>query len=86
MTEQTLETAGLAMERIRQAVQSAGLVHPASPTAAEVTISVGVARRCPGDASDGRDLLRRADAALYAAKTGGRNRVVLYEAGTEPPG
>ena len=81
MTQQTLASAGTAMERIRRAVQGAAVPHPASPTAATVTISVGVAERCPDDASDGRDLLRRADAALYQAKTGGRNRVILDDAG-----
>ena len=69
MTEQTLQSAGTAMERIRRAVQAAAIAHPDSPTASVVTISVGVAERRPGDASDGRDVLNRADAALYHAKT-----------------
>ena len=43
-----------------------------------LTISVGVAPRTPGD-TDVRDLLRRADDAMYAAKRGGRNRVVLAD-------
>ncbi|MFO0394706.1 MAG: diguanylate cyclase [Lysobacteraceae bacterium] len=43
-----------------------------------LTISVGVASRTPGD-TDVRDLLRRADDAMYAAKRGGRNRVVLAD-------
>jgi len=40
-----------------------------------VTISLGVAERRPGESRD--DLIRRADAALYAAKDAGRNRVEL---------
>lgn len=79
MTEQTLQSAGTALERIRQAVQTAAIAHPASPTAPVVTISVGVAERRSGDASDGRDVLNRADAALYRAKSYGRNRVTLAE-------
>ena len=79
MTEQTLQSAGTALERIRRAVQSATIAHPASPTAPVVTISVGVAERRSGDASDGRDGLNRADAALYRAKTCGRNQVALAE-------
>lgn len=79
MTEQTLQSAGTALERIRGAVQSGAIAHPASPTAPVVTISVGVAERRSGDASDGRDVLNRADAALYRAKTSGRNQVALAE-------
>jgi diguanylate cyclase (GGDEF)-like protein len=42
----------------------------------EVTCSIGVTWLRPED-PDGFDLIRRADAALYMAKTAGRNRVVL---------
>ena len=40
-----------------------------------ITCSLGVAELKPGD-EDGGALLARADAALYGAKAGGRNRVV----------
>ncbi|UQU66977.1 diguanylate cyclase [Couchioplanes caeruleus] len=43
-----------------------------------VTISVGLARLRPSDAT-ADTLLGRADAGLYAAKQGGRNRVVAHE-------
>lgn len=43
-----------------------------------VTISAGVALLSP-DGGDPRDAVRAADAALYQAKAGGRNRVVLAE-------
>lgn len=79
MPEQTLASAGMALERIRCAVQVAAIPHPTSPTAPVVTISVGVAERRPDDASDGRDILNRADAALYRAKANGRNRVEISE-------
>jgi diguanylate cyclase (GGDEF)-like protein len=62
-------------------VQSASIEHPDSPTAPVVTISVGVANRRAGDASDGREVLNRADAALYRAKVDGRNQVALAETG-----
>jgi diguanylate cyclase (GGDEF)-like protein len=42
----------------------------------EVTCSIGVTWLRPQD-HNGFDLIRRADAALYVAKTAGRNRVVL---------
>jgi diguanylate cyclase (GGDEF)-like protein len=79
MTAQSLQAAGTAMERIRRAVELRALEHPASPTAPYLTISIGVAARRSGDAKDGRDVLNRADAALYRAKSGGRNRVALAE-------
>jgi len=41
-----------------------------------VTVSIGVAR-AQGEHIDARDLLRRADLALYAAKEQGRDRVVV---------
>lgn len=45
---------------------------------AGVTMSFGVATT-DGDAADPEELYRRADAALYAAKRGGRDRVVVWE-------
>ena len=42
----------------------------------EVTASVGVAVSTGGDADE---MLRRADAAMYAAKRAGRNRVVAAD-------
>jgi PleD family two-component response regulator len=44
----------------------------ASQPGGRVTVSVGLA---VAEAADARDITQRADAALYAAKHGGRNRV-----------
>jgi diguanylate cyclase (GGDEF)-like protein len=41
----------------------------------DTTISIGVAGFVPTVQADSMNLLRRADAALYRAKRGGRNRV-----------
>lgn len=52
-------------------------------TAIAYTVSAGVAAAVPGET--GLDtLLKRADAALYAAKAKGRNRVERCQAGLEP--
>lgn len=58
---------------IREAVQARCTNVAGAPVA--LTVSIGAAERVPGDSAD--TLLQRADQALYAAKHGGRNRVVL---------
>jgi diguanylate cyclase (GGDEF)-like protein len=64
-----LKQARQAGERIRQQIAA---LSPASLSSA-ITVSVGVASRTADD--DVAMLLQRADAALYAAKEAGRNRV-----------
>lgn len=61
----------MAAEKIRAAVEKAHFGEPG-----RLTVSVGVSLASPDDA-DVRPLIDRADAALYAAKHGGRNAVVL---------
>ncbi|MBN9163844.1 MAG: GGDEF domain-containing protein [Myxococcales bacterium] len=65
-----------ASERMRLAVESEPFLVDGSPQA--ITVSIGVAALSPTDETFD-DLLRRGDQALYAAKTGGRNRVELAE-------
>ncbi len=66
-----------AAERLRQFVQENVLV--VDGHSIPMTVSVGVATCVESDQSF-NDLLRRADQALYAAKTGGRNRVEIADA------
>jgi diguanylate cyclase (GGDEF)-like protein len=66
--------AGIAAERVRDAVSRHTLALD-SVAAVTLTISIGVARRLPGEARD--RLISRADAALYQAKKAGRNRTRL---------
>ncbi len=61
-------------ERIRERVESTSFLIQRGTTAIRVTVSIGVAVRHDGDA-DAADMLKRADLALYRAKTAGRNRV-----------
>lgn len=73
-------TAAAMAERLRQAVRE-GVKHPAGDGTA-ITLSCGVAAVAPGD-QPGAALtaaLEAADAALYAAKRNGRDRVELAAA------
>ncbi len=49
-----------------------------------VTCSIGVATVTPRHDKRATDLVQRADSALYAAKHGGRNRLALADAPSEP--
>lgn len=69
-----LDTAAAIVERLRQALQSA-------PPGC--TFSGGLAAPRPGECVEA--LLRRADAALYAAKRAGRNRCVVDAASAAAP-
>lgn len=65
------------VERVRQAVEHLGLSH--AEAGARVTVSIGVASM-PGHAPQPiTAVLERADAAMYRAKRGGRNRVVAWD-------
>ncbi len=63
-----------AAERLRRAVASQPFEVEDVPVSLDITVSAGVS--CiQGDGDTADDLLRRADVALYAAKSDGRNRV-----------
>jgi len=63
-------------ERIRQKVEKHSFA--AGEQIIKVTISIGIAFREGKDNLDSREMVRRADVALYQAKSGGRNRVEVY--------
>jgi diguanylate cyclase (GGDEF)-like protein len=55
------------------------------PRLAALSLSLGIAHADPGAGYSLELLFSRADAALYAAKRGGRNRSVLEAPGTPAP-
>jgi diguanylate cyclase (GGDEF)-like protein len=64
-------------ERLRSAVEALGIPHAKSAAGAHVTLSVGVATVVPARETSAASLVETADGALYTAKRGGRNRVIV---------
>ena len=75
LLETTVATAALVAERIRASVATETF------DGGKMTMSIGVAE-CPAHGDTPESLIASADAALYAAKDGGRDRVV--SAGGKP--
>jgi diguanylate cyclase (GGDEF)-like protein len=69
-------------EKLRRAVLESPALASASQPTGHITISIGVAS-FPLDASAQEKLVDCVDAALYASKRGGRNKVSAYEPGME---
>lgn len=66
--------ATVSCERLRLAIE--GAIIPVNGKPINITVSIGVAK-ASSTTLDGTDILKRADALLYDAKNGGRNRVVI---------
>jgi diguanylate cyclase (GGDEF)-like protein/PAS domain S-box-containing protein len=60
--------------RIHARLAELALPHSSSPLGEVVTVSIGAAEQRPGQSNGSQALLAAADAALYQAKRGGRNR------------
>jgi diguanylate cyclase (GGDEF)-like protein len=76
LPEQTLDGARVAVERVRRAVEQLAIGHAAAGHT-PVTMSAGIAAFGPGEATTVEQLLEQADAALYRAKSAGRNRIAM---------
>ncbi len=74
LPEQSLDEAAMAMDRVRRNVEQLSV--PADTEAGVLTLSAGIAELMPGD-RHASDWIVRADAALYRAKSSGRNRIEL---------
>ncbi|HVN77354.1 MAG TPA: diguanylate cyclase [Thermoanaerobaculaceae bacterium] len=75
LTGTDAEGARVVAEKVRAAVERLAVPHPASPVAAWVTVSVGVATMVPAVDGEPAVLVAAADRGLYAAKHAGRNAV-----------
>lgn len=75
MPETNLESASRAAERLRQFIMNEPF--PTDSGALRITVSLGIAEARATDTL--HTLIERADAALYKAKSAGRNRVVADE-------
>jgi diguanylate cyclase (GGDEF)-like protein len=60
-------------ENIRAAIAALAIPHPASPLAAVVTVSLGIATTIPAPGSESNTFIARADQALYKTKRLGRS-------------
>jgi diguanylate cyclase (GGDEF)-like protein len=69
-----IDSAARVAERCLRAIDTLALPHGASPTAAHLTLSIGVSALDAARRESGAALLQRTDAALYNAKAGGRAR------------
>ncbi len=77
------ETLRQRLEAIRQEVANLRMDNPGSPLK-QMSISIGAAIISPEQRLNESVIFRRADEALYDAKEGGRNRVVIQTAVADP--
>jgi diguanylate cyclase (GGDEF)-like protein len=76
LPEVGIEAAELVANRIQHAVRDLAIPHPASPSSAHVSVSIGAAT-ISSDTAGPACLIANADAALFRAKNDGRDRVAV---------
>ncbi len=79
-----LEACAIA-ERLRQRIEDLRLPHPASRSAAHITVSIGVTAMIPTAEQLCFILIGQADIALYTAKDAGRNRCMCFDPDSDEP-
>jgi diguanylate cyclase (GGDEF)-like protein len=81
--DESLDSTAALAEAIRAAVVKAAAAH--EPSLAGLSLSIGIAQANAEAGYRTETLFHRADTALYAAKHGGRNRVVVSNESLPPP-
>ena len=72
-------------EQLLSAVRDLGMAHSSSEAASHVTMSFGVSACVPDSSHTADHLIEAADAALYRAKSEGRNRAAWQPVGAAAP-
>jgi diguanylate cyclase (GGDEF)-like protein len=79
LADQDAHAGATVAERHRDSIERAALSHPLNPPTGVLTFSAGVAAARTGETPT--EVLRRADEALYRAKSSGRNRIAVAAPG-----
>lgn len=66
-------------EIARGEVEKLNIPHPLNESAPRVTVSIGIATAIPADGMKVEELMQQAESAVKAAKTEGRNKVVISQ-------
>ncbi len=66
------------VNRMQNSIHALNIIHPTSPVAPHITISIGIASTEQAANATQSELLDMADTAMYHAKTSGRNRHSLF--------
>ncbi|AWX99628.1 hypothetical protein A8139_06195 [Marinomonas primoryensis] len=74
LPNKTAKESNLVAQNIMQAIRLANIKHRMSEISDRITISIGIATRTKGEASDIDTLMKKADMALYYSKNQGRNQ------------
>ncbi len=85
LADSNLEDALITAERLRELIVGAPFEVGPDALPLRVSVSIGVSH-ARGEAADLEELIARADGALYAAKSSGRNRVAAADPATAVPG